>query len=147
MSLQAIVSSFINSSRLAGVLFSLVPFVIIVFGILGWANNVIGGPANNLEGQTSSLVEQILSSIRVVQSLNMGPSLIKRLDTDLFKRLQKLGAKRSIIRSLQQSSIYFALFLTYSLAFWYGGIEVRGGLATGHVVTARQLPAFISTRD
>jgi ATP-binding cassette subfamily B (MDR/TAP) protein 1 len=112
----------------------------LVFGFLGWANNVIGRPANKFEGQTSSLVEQILSSIRVVQSSNMGPSLIKRLDTDLFKRLQKLGSKRSIIRSLQQSSIYFALFLTYSLAFWYGGIEVKGGLATGHVVTVTGFP-------
>jgi ATP-binding cassette subfamily B (MDR/TAP) protein 1 len=65
----------------------------------------------------------------------MGESLIKRFDGDLLKRLQKLGAKRSIIRSLEQSSVYFALFLTYSLAFWFGGIQVRGGLETGHVLT------------
>jgi ABC-type multidrug transport system fused ATPase/permease subunit len=58
-----------------------------------------------------------------------------RLDSHMLKRLQRLGAHRSIIRSLQQSSVYFALFLTYSLSFWYGGIQVRKGLATGHVLT------------
>ena len=116
-------------------LFAVIPFVVLIFGFLGWANDIVGGPANNLEGQTSSLVEQILSSVRIVQSFNMGGSLIKRFDGDLLKRLQKLGAKRSVIRSLEQSSVYFALFLTYSLAFWFGGIQVRGGLETGHVLT------------
>lgn len=113
----------------------MVPFVVIIFAFLGWANDIVSAPANNLEGQTSSLAEQILSSVRIVQSFNMGGGLIKRFDGDLLKRLQKLGAKRSVIRSLEQSSVYFALFLLYSLAFWFGGIEVRAGLATGHVLT------------
>ncbi|GHJ89384.1 hypothetical protein NliqN6_5786 [Naganishia liquefaciens] len=134
--IAAITSSFANSPKLAGVLFAVIPFVVLIFGFFGWLNDIVGGPANNLEGQTSSLVEQILSSVRIVQSFNMGGSLIKRFDGDLLKRLQKLGAKRSIIRSLEQSSVYFALFLTYSLAFWFGGIQVRGGLETGHVLTA-----------
>ncbi|KAJ9101252.1 hypothetical protein QFC21_003471 [Naganishia friedmannii] len=134
--IAAISSSFANSPRLAGVLFCMIPFVVIIFVFLGWANEVVSAPANSLEGQTSSLAEQILSSVRIVQSFNMGEGLIKRFDGDLLKRLQKLGAKRSVIRSLEQSSVYFALFLLYSLAFWFGGIEVRGGLATGHVLTS-----------
>jgi ATP-binding cassette subfamily B (MDR/TAP) protein 1 len=133
--LQALTSSFAHSPRLAGVLFSIVPLIIATFTFLGWANKVIGGPVDSLEGQTSSLVEQVFASIRVVQSFNMGPSLIARLDNDLFKRLRKLGAKRSVVRALEQSSIYFANFLVYSLAFWYGGIQVRRGLATGNFVT------------
>lgn len=132
---QGLTSAFANSPKLGGVLFSLIPFLIIVFGVLNWGNNIVAAPANDLEGQTSTLIEQILSSVRIVQSFNMGSSLIQRLDSDLLKRLQKLGAKRSIIRALEQSSVYFAVFLTYSLTFWYGGIQVRQGLATGHVLT------------
>lgn len=132
---MALVSGFANSPQLAGVLFSLITLVIVALIFFGWASNVVGGPADNLEGQTSSLVEQIFASIRVVQSFNMGPSLIARLDNDLFKRLRKLGAKRSVVRSSEQASMYFANFLLNSLAFWYGGIQVRRGLATGNFVT------------
>lgn len=142
---QALTSSFAHSPKLAGVLFSIVPLIIATFTFLGWANKVIGGPADSLEGQTSSLVEQVFASIRVVQSFNMGPSLIARLDNDLFKRLRKLGAKRSVVRALEQSSIYFANFLVYSLACWYGGIQVRRGLATGNFVTVSFMRTARST--
>lgn len=129
--------SLVNSPKLAGVLFAVIPFVLAIFGFLVWANDIVGGPVSALEGQASSLAEQILSSVRIVQSFNMGESLVKRFDGDLLKRLQRLGAKRSVIRSLEQSSVYFTLFLTYSLAFWFGGIQVREGLETGHVLTVR----------
>ena len=133
-----------NSPKLASVLFGVIPFVLAIFGFLGWANDVLGGPANDLEGRASSLVEQILSSVRIVQSFNMGPSLIKRFDGDLLKRLRTLGAKRSVIRSLEQSSVYFALFLMYSLAFWFGGIQVREGLDTGHVLTVSRQKHYLA---
>ena len=134
---QSIVPSLVNSPKLGGVLFAVIPFVLIMFGFLVWANDIVGGPVSALEGQASSLAEQILSSVRIVQSFNMGESIIKRFDGDLLKRLQRLGAKRSVIRSLEQSSVYFTLFLTYSLTFWFGGIQVREGLQTGHVLTVR----------
>lgn len=136
---QALISSFINSPKLAGVLFSIVPFGILFFAILDRQNHALGGLADSLEGQASSFIEQLFSSVRLVQSFNMGPGLITQLDKNLYKRLQKLSAKRSIIRSLEQAFIYFAMFLVYSLAFWYGGIQVRAGLATGHVVTVSRM--------
>lgn len=66
----------------------------------------------------------------------MGSSLIRRLDNDLLKWLQKLGAKRSAIRSLEQAGVYFACFLVNSTAMWYGGIQVRQGAAVGDVMAA-----------
>jgi ATP-binding cassette subfamily B (MDR/TAP) protein 1 len=132
---QALSSSFAHSPRLAGVLFSVIPVILVIIGSLMWANNVVNEPANKLEGRISSFVEQIFSSVRIVQSFNMGPSLIKRFDGDLLQQLRRFGAKRSVIRSLSQSSLYLAVFSTYSLAFWFGGIEVKRGIATGDIVT------------
>lgn len=103
--------------------------------MLSWANSVVGVPTNHLEGRVSTLVEQILSSVRIVQSFNMGSDLIKRFDGELLEQLRKLYAKRSMIRSLEQSSVYFAVFLAYSMAFWFGGIQVRKGLETGRLMT------------
>lgn len=71
----------------------------------------------------------------VVQAFDMGETVIKRMNDTLCRQSQRLGVRRSFIRSSKQSSVYFALFLTYSLTFWYGGIEVRRGLDTGRVMT------------
>jgi ATP-binding cassette subfamily B (MDR/TAP) protein 1 len=133
--MQALTSSFVTAPKLAGFLFATIPLLLFIIGILSWANNIVGVPANNLEGRVSTLVEQILSSVRIVQSFNMGSSLMKRLDGELLEQLRKLCAKRSMIRSLEQSSVYFAVFLTYSMAFWFGGNQVRKGLETGRVMT------------
>jgi ABC-type multidrug transport system fused ATPase/permease subunit len=109
-----------------------------VFGIVGfhvWANNKVSGRANRIDGQMASTVEQILSSIRIVQAFDMGATVIKRMDDSFCRQSRRLGMKRAFIRSSKQSSVYFALFLTYSLTFWFGGKEVKRGLDTGRVIT------------
>lgn len=81
--------AFVTSLKLGGVLFSTAPFLVVVFGSLGWANSYIGDRANHLEGETSSYIEQILCSVRIVQSFGMGPSLIERLERDWLKPSQQ----------------------------------------------------------
>lgn len=78
----------------------------------------------------------MISSVRTVQSFGMRSSLVKRLDNDLLNGLQKLGAKRSVIRSLEQAAVYFACFLVNSVVFWYGGILVRQGADIGNILAA-----------
>lgn len=128
-------TSFINSPRLAGVLFAIVPLVLAIVGFHIWANNKIGARANKIDGHIASMVEQVLASIRVVQAFDMGEAVIKRMDDTLCQKSHRLGMSRAFIRSSKQSSVYFALFLTYSLTFWYGGKEVERGLDTGRVIT------------
>lgn len=134
--LTGLISAFINAPRLAGVLFALIPFTVIVFALLGWATDLVSTPALALEGRAASLVEQTISSVRIVQAFGMAQHLIRRLNQDMLERLERLGLGRSLIRGVEQSTIYTILNLSYSTSFWFGSIQIaRGDASIGAVLT------------
>jgi ABC-type multidrug transport system fused ATPase/permease subunit len=92
-------------------------------------------PISTLEGRASSLVEQILSSIRIAQTFSMESSLVKKFDEAFLSRLERLGRTRALARAFEQAGVYFALFLTFSLSFWMSGIEVVNGVQVGYALT------------
>lgn len=116
-------------------MFCVVPFVIIVVSLYSWANSMVSAPLNRLEGAGSSFIEQILSSVRSVQSFDMASRLVQSFDRQLLARMQKVEDKRSILRSLKHATLMFTVLGTYALAFWFGGIEVGRGLTVGKVMT------------
>ena len=135
--LAAIISSFANAPRMAGVLFVVIPFLFIVFGILAWLTEAVGTPALRLEGLAGSLLEQILSSVRVVQSFGMERSLLARLDGELLERLERYGMGKAAVRATGMAAIYFTLTTTYALAFHWGSVlVVEDGLAVGTLMTS-----------
>ncbi|KAJ1025573.1 hypothetical protein NDA18_003916 [Ustilago nuda] len=115
---------FVKAPRIAGLLFALLPLTMIIFTILGKATEVVGAPALRIEGRSSTFLEQVLGSVRVVQSFGMERQLLKRFDQAMLKPLEKLGMRKSAIRGLETSVVYFMLNLTYSLAFWWGAINI-----------------------
>lgn len=131
----ALISAFVHAPRLGGVLFSLIPFAVISFAILGWATDALGGPALIVQGRTASLCEQVLSSVRIVQAFGMGPQLIRRLNDGMLAKLERLGLGRSLVNGIEQSAIYFVLNASYALCFWYGSIQVANGVTVGAVLT------------
>lgn len=131
-----LISAFINAPRLAGVLFALIPFTVLVFAVLGWATDLVSTPALAVEGKAASLVEQTLSSVRIVQAFGMAQHLIRRLNEGMLERLERLGLGRSLIRGIEQSTIYTILNLSYSTSFWFGSIQIaRGTTSVGAVLT------------
>jgi ATP-binding cassette, subfamily B (MDR/TAP), member 1 len=110
----AIVSAFVNAPRYAGVLITTIPFLVIVFSGLAILSERVGSPALRVEGLAGSLIEQILSSVRVVQSFGMEKTLLERLDKDVLNRLEKLGMNRAAVRAGEMSAIYGVLFSVYS---------------------------------
>lgn len=132
----AVIVGFVKAPRIAGVLFALLPLTSIIFAVLGKATEVVGAPALRIEGQSSTFLEQILGSVRVVQSFGMESRLLERLDKAMLKPLEKLGMRKSAIRGLETSAVYFMLNLTYSLAFWWGATNiVEGKLNVGNLLT------------
>ena len=134
--LVAVIVGFVKAPRIAGVLFCLLPLTSIIFYVLGKATEAVGAPALRIEGQSSTYLEQILGSVRVVQSFGMESRLLERFDRAMLKPLEKLGMRKSAIRGLETSAVYFMLNLTYSLAFWWGAINiVEGKLVIGDLLT------------
>ncbi|TKY86344.1 hypothetical protein EX895_004493 [Sporisorium graminicola] len=134
--LVAVIVGFVKAPRVAGVLFALLPLITIIFAVLAKATEIVGAPALRIEGQSSTFLEQILGSVRVVQSFGMESRLIERLDKAMLKPLEKLGMRKSAIRGLENSAVYLMLCLTYSLAFWWGAINiVEGKTDVGNLLT------------
>ncbi len=130
------VIGFIKAPRIAGVLFALLPLTMIIFTVLGKATEIVGAPALRIEARSSTFLEQVLGSVRVVQSFGMESQLLKRFDKVMLKPLEKLGMRKSAIRGLETSAVYFVLNLTYSLAFWWGAINItEGKVLIGNLLT------------
>ncbi|CAE6441720.1 unnamed protein product [Rhizoctonia solani] len=121
----AIVMAFSRAPRLAGVVFSIIPFSFILFTIVGQLSSKAEGRLLTVEGQASTLLEQILSSVRVVQSFAAENFLAKKYDAYL-QRLQKLAKWRSLVRGMELGVADCVTSLIYSLTFWYGSRLVVG---------------------
>jgi ATP-binding cassette subfamily B (MDR/TAP) protein 1 len=111
----------------------------VMFTALGYWAEAVAVTKGPMDGKTSSFIEQILSSVRIVQSFDMAPKLLRKLQTGMLAPLKRLSTKTSATRALEQAAAYGAGFLVYSLAFWYGGISVQGGLSVGNFLTVSRL--------
>ncbi|CAE6445399.1 unnamed protein product [Rhizoctonia solani] len=133
--LVALIMAFSRAPRLAGVVFGVVPLAFILFVSSGYLAAKADARLLDVEGQAGTLLEQILSSVRVVQSFAAESFLVQKYDQYLAQ-LQRLGKWRSIVRGVELSISYCILNLTYSVAFWYGSqLIVRDNLQVGLMFT------------
>ncbi|CAE6488384.1 unnamed protein product [Rhizoctonia solani] len=131
----ALIMAFSRAAHLAGVVVGVVPLAFILFVTVGYLASKADSRLLDVEGQSGTLLEQILGSIRVVQSFAAETFLIKKYDQYLAQ-LQRLGKWLSIVRGLELSISYCVLNLTYSVAFWYGSqLIVRDNLQVGLMFT------------
>lgn len=132
---KCFVSAFVHAPKLAGVLFALIPFTFIIFSALGILSDKAGQSADVLDGKASSLIEQILSSVRIVQSFNIGNKLVLKLENEMLRPLRALSRVKSMTKAIELAAAFGAGFLVYSVSFWYGGITVSEGTEVGNVLT------------
>lgn len=133
----SLIVGFSIAARVTGFLFSVVPLVIAMFALLGWASEAVGGPALRLEGRASTFLEEIMGSMRIVQSFGMAKALLAKYDSELLGKVEHLSRRKAIIRGAEAGAVYFALFVTYSASFWFIGHElVRGKIDLGNGLTA-----------
>lgn len=87
-----------------------------------------------VDGKASTLIEQTISSVRIVQAFDMGPRLLTKLEYGMIRPLRRLAKKKALVKALEQGTAYGAAFLVYSMCFWYGGVSVQHGLSVGSVL-------------
>ncbi|WWD00806.1 hypothetical protein V866_007743 [Kwoniella sp. B9012] len=144
--LSAFVSAFVHVPRLAGVLFALIPATMGVFIGLGYWSDHVARASDEIDGKAATLIEQILSSVRVVQSFNLGPRLLSQLELGMLQPIRSLARKKTAVKGLELGTAFGCGFLVYSMGFWYGGIEVAHSQSVGDVMTILRKPP-IDVRD
>ncbi|WVR07870.1 hypothetical protein IAU60_004913 [Kwoniella sp. DSM 27419] len=102
----------------------------VVFTLLGYWSDRVSQRSDSVDGKAATFIEQILSSVRIVQSFDLGPRLLGTLDNDMFRPLLRLARTKTSIKGLELGVAYGCGLLVYSMCFWYGGIEVTRGVST-----------------
>ncbi|KAG8932796.1 hypothetical protein FRC01_012280 [Tulasnella sp. 417] len=133
--LAALITSFIMAPRLAGVLFAILPVGLILFAVVATPGEKVQGRITEADGKANTFLEQILSSIRIVQAFAAENVLIAKYDEHLHG-LERDGTARAAIKALETAVSYFVLTLVYSTAIWFGSQEVtKHGLAVSSFFT------------
>lgn len=133
----SLIIGFSVAARVTGFLFTVVPIIFAIFGLLGYASESVGGPALRLEGRASTFLEEVIGSMRIVQSFGMAKALLNKYDQDLLGKVQKFSKQKALIRGAEAGLVYFMLFLTYSASFWWiGHLLIRDQVDLGSGLTA-----------
>lgn len=138
--LGSTILGFLRAPSIAGVLFPIIPITMLAFAILGKLNEKVSRPAAQLEGRIANFVEQVLTSLPVVQSFSIGTILLDRLQETLFNLLARKSNQRAIIRAFELSSVYAVMMWNYSVFFAWGAHQI----AAGHTQVGPATTAFWS---
>ncbi|NUM48714.1 MAG: ATP-binding cassette domain-containing protein [Anaerolineales bacterium] len=133
----ALILIVITDWRLTLFMFALIPLVM-VFGILfGRRMRALSASVQDQLADATTILEESLGGIRVVQSFTREPYEIKRF-SDSIAQTVALAMKRIRLSSTFGPTISFLGFAAVVSIFWFGGNEVLAGR-----LTAGQLFMFL----
>lgn len=92
--------AFSRAAHLAGVVFGVVPLALILFVTVGYLATKADARLLDVEGQSGTLLEQILGSMRVVKSFAAETFLIKKYDQYLIQA--RNPSARNITQLIQE---------------------------------------------
>jgi subfamily B ATP-binding cassette protein MsbA len=123
--------------RLTLFMFALIPLVMLIAIVFGRRLRTLSSSVQDQLANATTVLEESISGVRVVQSFNREPYEIGRF-TDNIERTFALAMKRIRLSSLFGPSISFLGFAAVVSVFWFGGREVLVGR-----LTAGQLFMFL----
>ncbi|KAG8587247.1 hypothetical protein GDO81_005610, partial [Engystomops pustulosus] len=76
--------------------------------------------------KAGSVAEEVLSSVRTVVAFGGQEKEIQRYTNNLGEA-KNIGIKKAITSQLSVGFMYFIIYASYALGFWYGSILILGG--------------------
>ncbi|GMK59760.1 hypothetical protein CspeluHIS016_0803660 [Cutaneotrichosporon spelunceum] len=125
--------AYARNSRLAGILTTAVPVILISGGIMGVYETKAQTKCLAYNAKAGSVVEEVVSSIRTVKAFASAPYLGKRFNAQI-QASRDAGVNGAAPQSF---GLVFSFYAVYALAFAYGGRMVTKGEAnSGEVINA-----------
>ncbi|TVU35434.1 hypothetical protein EJB05_17323 [Eragrostis curvula] len=125
---------FVRGWMLALVMLACMPPSIISFATVSRLRAQISGKRQASYGDAGNVVEQTVGAIRTVASFNGENKAIAKYNT-LVKRAYNATMMEGLIIGLGIGCIFFVVFGSYSLAFWYGAkLIISKGYTGGQVI-------------
>ncbi|BEI85684.1 hypothetical protein CcaverHIS002_0510850 [Cutaneotrichosporon cavernicola] len=139
------VVAYARNPRLAGILTTSFPVIILSGGIMGYYETKAQTKCLGYIAKAGSVVEEVVSSIRTVKAFASGPYLGKRFNAEIGAS-RDAGVNGAAPQSAGLGLMFFTVYAAYALAFAYGGRMVEQGAANSgeviNVVMAILIGAF-----
>ncbi|WFD33024.1 ABC-type xenobiotic transporter [Malassezia sp. CBS 17886] len=131
------VMAFTRAPTVAGFLFAVFVFTMLLLGVIGVAMELTTSSALRVDGQLSTYIEQVIGSVRVVQSFEIVRPLVEHMRALFVVPLARIVRTRTVFKGLELGGTYFCLNVLYSVAFWWGSVKIAQGTEhMGDVIAA-----------
>ncbi|KAF9956990.1 hypothetical protein BGZ70_009683, partial [Mortierella alpina] len=129
------VIAFTNGWRMSLVLLTAVPLMAVAGGLMAKYATQTTADGQDSYAKAGGLAEQAIGSIRTVVAFDGQKRELQKF-SEVIDVAYKSGIKKAFATGIGMGSFMMIMFLSYSLAFWYGAGQVKDGkMETGHVLT------------
>lgn len=132
--LTAYAVGFSRDPKLAGMLISLIPAFILLSIVGSYFTQKFQSAMSNAIASASSVAQETLSHIAVVQAFNAGPRLEAKFAAAM-KIASHQGVKKAFAAAVQAGTLYFIAYSANALAFWQGSRQIADAVSSGNGTT------------
>lgn len=134
--LACVIMALCEAPTHAGVLLALLAFSVICMSVLGLLGEKTTANVVKVDGRLSTYMEQVIASVRVVQSFELIRTLVDRMKGRYMEPLARAVNFRSLVRGGEVSALYFSVIVLYPLGFWWGSVQIAKGRESMNGVVA-----------
>ncbi|KAM3965199.1 ATP-dependent translocase ABCB1-like [Aphomia sociella] len=95
------------------------PITFGLLGISGWLSSRLSKKEAEASGKAGAVAEEVLSSIRTVYAFSGQQKEIERYQSHL-KDVRTINIKKGFYNGLSMGIVFFCIFGSYALSFWFG---------------------------
>jgi len=136
------VVGFTAAWQLALVTLAVVPLIAVIGGLSAAALAKLSARSQDALSNASSIAEQALAQIRIVQAF-VGEERAMRAYSAALAAAQRIGYRSGFAKGIGLGGTYFTVFCCYGLLLWYGGHLVRAHRTNGGLAIATMFSVMI----
>ncbi|XP_021920941.1 multidrug resistance protein homolog 49-like isoform X2 [Zootermopsis nevadensis] len=115
----SVIMSFLNGWKLTLVVISCAPIIIVAQSVVSKVQTSLTEQELESYGDAGAVVEEVLSSLRTVVAFAGEDKEVARY-TDKLSKAKATGIKRGMFSGLGAGIMWFIIYCSYAIAFWYG---------------------------
>lgn len=115
---SSIVISFVYGWKLTLVVLSCAPIIVIATAVVAKVQSSLTALELNAYGKAGTVAEEVLGAIRTVIAFNGEQKEVDRYADNLIPA-EKTGIKRGMWSGVGGGVMWFIIYISYAVAFWY----------------------------
>lgn len=133
---------FAKDAKLAGMLISLIPAFLLLSVVGSYFTQKFTTAMSNAIASASSVAQETLLHVAVVQAFNAGPRLEVKFAAAM-NLARSEGIKKAFVAALQAGTLYFIAYSANALAFWQGSRQIANAVGSKNGTTVGDIYVVI----